>query len=107
MTHLQKGRRWTGGTQRGIEPVPPPPPPPAPEWTSTGNRRSRGDDGGDDGGDAKRRMCGEPHFLHAIEYGNYVYFFLSEIAVEYTTLGKVLTLSQGVLNHGLALIALC
>lgn len=31
----------------------------------------------------------EPHFLHAIEYGNYVYFFLSEIAVEYTTLGKV------------------
>ncbi|KAK5921695.1 hypothetical protein CgunFtcFv8_019038 [Champsocephalus gunnari] len=31
----------------------------------------------------------EPHFLHAIEYGNFVYFFLSEIAVEYTTLGKV------------------
>uniref|UniRef100_A0A8C1XZI6 Sema domain, transmembrane domain (TM), and cytoplasmic domain, (semaphorin) 6E n=1 Tax=Cyprinus carpio TaxID=7962 RepID=A0A8C1XZI6_CYPCA len=31
----------------------------------------------------------EPHFLHAIEYGNYIYFFLSEIAVEYTTLGKV------------------
>ncbi|KAI1902317.1 hypothetical protein AGOR_G00043520 [Albula goreensis] len=31
----------------------------------------------------------EPHFLHAIEFGNYVYFFLSEIAVEYTTLGKV------------------
>ncbi|KAJ8383400.1 hypothetical protein AAFF_G00221000 [Aldrovandia affinis] len=31
----------------------------------------------------------EPHFLHAIEYGNYVYFFLSEIAVEYTALGKV------------------
>uniref|UniRef100_A0A8C7QNU5 Sema domain-containing protein n=1 Tax=Oncorhynchus mykiss TaxID=8022 RepID=A0A8C7QNU5_ONCMY len=31
----------------------------------------------------------EPHFHHAIEYGNYVYFFLSEIAVEYTTLGKV------------------
>uniref|UniRef100_A0A3B3R5P5 Semaphorin 6C n=1 Tax=Paramormyrops kingsleyae TaxID=1676925 RepID=A0A3B3R5P5_9TELE len=31
----------------------------------------------------------EPHFLHAIEYGNYVYFFLSEIAIEYTTLGKV------------------
>uniref|UniRef100_A0A3Q3EJC1 Semaphorin 6Cb n=1 Tax=Labrus bergylta TaxID=56723 RepID=A0A3Q3EJC1_9LABR len=29
----------------------------------------------------------EPHFLHAIEYGNYVYFFFSEIAVEYTTLG--------------------
>ncbi|XP_066577490.1 sema domain, transmembrane domain (TM), and cytoplasmic domain, (semaphorin) 6C isoform X2 [Amia ocellicauda] len=31
----------------------------------------------------------EPHFLHAIEYGNYIYFFFSEIAVEYTTLGKV------------------
>lgn len=35
-------------------------------------------------------MCPtEPHFLHAIEYGNYVYFFFSEIAVEYTALGKV------------------
>nr|XP_046273132.1 semaphorin-6D-like isoform X2 [Scatophagus argus] len=31
----------------------------------------------------------EPHFLHAIDYGNFVYFFLSEIAVEYTALGKV------------------
>uniref|UniRef100_A0A672FKX4 Sema domain-containing protein n=1 Tax=Salarias fasciatus TaxID=181472 RepID=A0A672FKX4_SALFA len=31
----------------------------------------------------------EPHFLHAIDYGNYVYFFLREIAVEYTALGKV------------------
>uniref|UniRef100_A0A3Q1B3X8 Sema domain-containing protein n=1 Tax=Amphiprion ocellaris TaxID=80972 RepID=A0A3Q1B3X8_AMPOC len=31
----------------------------------------------------------EPHFQHAIDYGNYVYFFLSEIAVEYTALGKV------------------
>uniref|UniRef100_H3CKY3 Semaphorin 6Cb n=1 Tax=Tetraodon nigroviridis TaxID=99883 RepID=H3CKY3_TETNG len=31
----------------------------------------------------------EPHFLHAIDYGNYVYFFFSEIAVEYTALGKV------------------
>lgn len=36
----------------------------------------------------------EPHFLHAIEYGNYVYFFFSEIAVEYTTLGKVRDLFQ-------------
>uniref|UniRef100_A0AAQ4PJZ6 Semaphorin 6Cb n=1 Tax=Gasterosteus aculeatus aculeatus TaxID=481459 RepID=A0AAQ4PJZ6_GASAC len=34
-------------------------------------------------------LFAEPHFLHAIEYGNYVYFFFSEIAVEYTTLGKV------------------
>ncbi|XP_061737708.1 sema domain, transmembrane domain (TM), and cytoplasmic domain, (semaphorin) 6E isoform X1 [Nerophis ophidion] len=31
----------------------------------------------------------EPHFLHAIEYGNFVYFFFSEMAVEYTSLGKV------------------
>ncbi|CAK6982058.1 semaphorin-6D-like [Scomber scombrus] len=31
----------------------------------------------------------EPHFLHAIDYGNYVYFFLREIAVENTALGKV------------------
>ncbi|KAM5245265.1 semaphorin-6D isoform 8-T33 [Hipposideros larvatus] len=30
----------------------------------------------------------EPHFLHAIEYGNYVYFFLREIAVEHNNLGK-------------------
>ncbi|KAF3834416.1 hypothetical protein F7725_025620 [Dissostichus mawsoni] len=34
-------------------------------------------------------LSSEPHFLHAIDYGNYVYFFLSEIAVEYTALGKV------------------
>uniref|UniRef100_A0A8C1RVP7 Sema domain, transmembrane domain (TM), and cytoplasmic domain, (semaphorin) 6D n=1 Tax=Cyprinus carpio TaxID=7962 RepID=A0A8C1RVP7_CYPCA len=31
----------------------------------------------------------EPHFLHAVEYGNYVYFFFSEIAVEHTGVGKV------------------
>ncbi|KAM3595639.1 uncharacterized protein V6R79_000468 [Siganus canaliculatus] len=31
----------------------------------------------------------EPRFLHAIDYGNFVYFFLSEISVEYTALGKV------------------
>ncbi|XP_019653434.1 semaphorin-6D isoform X9 [Ailuropoda melanoleuca] len=30
----------------------------------------------------------EPHFLHAIEYGNYVYFFFQEIAVEHNNLGK-------------------
>ncbi|XP_057636346.1 semaphorin-6D isoform X11 [Chionomys nivalis] len=30
----------------------------------------------------------EPHFLHAIEYGNYVYFFFREIAVEHNSLGK-------------------
>ncbi|XP_073678617.1 semaphorin-6C [Garra rufa] len=31
----------------------------------------------------------EPHFLHAVEYGYYVYFFFSEIAVEHTGTGKV------------------
>uniref|UniRef100_A0A8C5F6R0 Sema domain-containing protein n=1 Tax=Gadus morhua TaxID=8049 RepID=A0A8C5F6R0_GADMO len=31
----------------------------------------------------------EPRFLHAIDYGSYVYFFFSEISVEYTALGKV------------------
>ncbi|XP_028562344.2 semaphorin-6D isoform X5 [Podarcis muralis] len=30
----------------------------------------------------------EPHFLHAIEYGNFVYFFFREIAVEHNNLGK-------------------
>ncbi|XP_041037547.1 sema domain, transmembrane domain (TM), and cytoplasmic domain, (semaphorin) 6E isoform X2 [Carcharodon carcharias] len=31
----------------------------------------------------------EPHFVHAIEHGPYIYFFLREIAIEYTTLGRV------------------
>ncbi|XP_056408070.1 semaphorin-6D-like isoform X4 [Hyla sarda] len=31
----------------------------------------------------------EPHFIHAVEYGNYIYFFFREISMEYTTLGKV------------------
>ncbi|XP_071970890.1 semaphorin-6C isoform X1 [Engystomops pustulosus] len=31
----------------------------------------------------------EPHFIHAVEYGNYAYFFFREISMEYTTLGKV------------------
>ncbi|XP_066465153.1 semaphorin-6C isoform X3 [Eleutherodactylus coqui] len=31
----------------------------------------------------------EPHFIHAVEYGIYVYFFFREISMEYTTLGKV------------------
>ncbi|XP_020377946.1 sema domain, transmembrane domain (TM), and cytoplasmic domain, (semaphorin) 6D, like isoform X3 [Rhincodon typus] len=30
----------------------------------------------------------EPHFLHAVEYENYVYFFFREIAVEHNNLGK-------------------
>ncbi|CAH2327159.1 semaphorin-6C isoform X2 [Pelobates cultripes] len=31
----------------------------------------------------------EPHFIHAVEFGSYVYFFFREISMEYTTLGKV------------------
>ncbi|XP_075048133.1 semaphorin-6C isoform X2 [Mixophyes fleayi] len=31
----------------------------------------------------------EPHFIHAVEYGSYAYFFFREISMEYTTLGKV------------------
>ncbi|XP_067878866.1 sema domain, transmembrane domain (TM), and cytoplasmic domain, (semaphorin) 6C isoform X2 [Heterodontus francisci] len=31
----------------------------------------------------------EPHFVHAIEHGHYVYIFFREIAIEYTTLGRV------------------
>ncbi|XP_078283586.1 semaphorin-6D isoform X3 [Rhinoraja longicauda] len=30
----------------------------------------------------------EPHFLHAVEYGNFIYFFFREIAVEHNNLGK-------------------
>ncbi|XP_043936477.1 semaphorin-6D-like [Protopterus annectens] len=32
----------------------------------------------------------EPHFLHAVDYGNYVYLFFREISMEYTTLGRVI-----------------
>ncbi|KAK1339028.1 hypothetical protein QTO34_019700 [Cnephaeus nilssonii] len=46
----------------------------------------------------------EPHFLHAIEYGNYVYFFFREIAVEHNNLGKAtpssaLSLGQAVYSR--------
>lgn len=43
------------------------------------------------GGDANARvLCFlEPHFLHAVEYGDYVYFFYREIAAEHNNLGKV------------------
>lgn len=41
----------------------------------------------------------EPHFLHAIDYGNYVYFFLSEISVEYTALGKVSSTTVQLLSN--------
>ncbi|KAB0394040.1 hypothetical protein E2I00_016600 [Balaenoptera physalus] len=31
----------------------------------------------------------EPHFLHAIEYGNYVYFFFREIAAVYSRVARI------------------
>ncbi|XP_042306208.1 semaphorin-6A isoform X5 [Sceloporus undulatus] len=31
----------------------------------------------------------EPYFVHAVDYGNYIYFFFREIAVEYHSMGKV------------------
>lgn len=40
-THPRTGRRWTGGTRRGSEPVPPPPLLPAPVWTSRSERTQR------------------------------------------------------------------
>ncbi|XP_067839102.1 semaphorin-6A isoform X5 [Heptranchias perlo] len=32
----------------------------------------------------------EPYFVQAVDYGDYIYFFFREIAVEYNTMGKVL-----------------
>ncbi|XP_077175996.1 semaphorin-6C isoform X2 [Paroedura picta] len=32
----------------------------------------------------------EPHFLHALDYRDYIYFFFREISMEYTTLGRVI-----------------
>ncbi|XP_034511799.1 semaphorin-6A isoform X3 [Ailuropoda melanoleuca] len=31
----------------------------------------------------------EPYFVQAVDYGDYIYFFFREIAVEYNTMGKV------------------
>ncbi|XP_078064803.1 semaphorin-6D-like [Mustelus asterias] len=31
----------------------------------------------------------EPHFVHAIEHGHYIYFFFREISIEYTAVGRV------------------
>ncbi|KAJ8247850.1 hypothetical protein GJAV_G00251220 [Gymnothorax javanicus] len=38
----------------------------------------------------------EPHFLHAVDYGNYVYFFFREIAAEHNNLGKDIIEINGV-----------
>ncbi|XP_004836222.1 semaphorin-6A isoform X3 [Heterocephalus glaber] len=32
----------------------------------------------------------EPYFVQAVDYGDYIYFFFREIAVEYNTMGKVI-----------------
>ena len=34
-------------------------------------------------------MSTEPYFVQAVDYGDYIYFFFREIAVEYNTMGKV------------------
>ncbi|XP_051952913.1 semaphorin-6D-like isoform X4 [Xyrauchen texanus] len=34
------------------------------------------------------KLLKEPHFLHAVDYGDYVYFFFREIAAEHNNLGK-------------------
>lgn len=31
----------------------------------------------------------EPYFVQAVDYGNFIYFFFREIAMEYNTMGKV------------------
>jgi semaphorin 6 len=31
----------------------------------------------------------EPYFVQAVDYGDHIYFFFREIAVEYNTMGKV------------------
>ncbi|TNN26303.1 Semaphorin-6A [Liparis tanakae] len=34
----------------------------------------------------------EPYFIQAVDYGDFIYFFFREIAMEYNTMGKVSTL---------------
>jgi hypothetical protein len=34
-------------------------------------------------------LSAEPYFVQAVDYGDYIYFFFREIAVEYNTMGKV------------------
>uniref|UniRef100_A0A493TMJ7 Semaphorin 6A n=2 Tax=Anas TaxID=8835 RepID=A0A493TMJ7_ANAPP len=34
-------------------------------------------------------LFAEPYFVQAVDYGNYIYFFFREIAVEYNSMGKV------------------
>ena len=33
----------------------------------------------------------EPYFIQAVDYGDFIYFFYREIAMEYNTMGKVST----------------
>lgn len=33
----------------------------------------------------------EPYFVQAVDYGDFIYFFFREIAMEYNTMGKVNT----------------
>lgn len=34
-------------------------------------------------------LSAEPYFVHAVDYGDLIYFFYREIAVEYNSMGKV------------------
>lgn len=34
----------------------------------------------------------EPYFVQAVNYGDFIYFFFREIAMEYNTMGKVRSL---------------
>lgn len=34
-------------------------------------------------------LTAEPYFVHAVDYGDLIYFFYREIAVEYNSMGKV------------------
>ncbi|XP_014816313.1 PREDICTED: semaphorin-6C-like [Calidris pugnax] len=40
-------------------------------------------------GEPKREMPTEPHFVQALPYGPYIYFFFREVAVELSALGKM------------------
>lgn len=45
--------------------------------------------GGGRGADGSPHPPPEPHFIQALPYGPYVYFFFREVAVELSALGKV------------------
>ena len=42
----------------------------------------------------------EPHFVHALEHGEHVYFFFREVSVEDARLGRVRRWAAGVVPRG-------